>query len=205
MIFKPGKRFEVAHALKQVLGFCDVGVDIPAKFAIYDVSKLLGIVGLHDKDSVKFDLEDAVLVIKSKNMNTKYRLTDVTNVVGIPDVLTKLDMSNKQAEFKLTALELEQINSVSNSFGLPHVIFGKTDGDKLTIKFTNVKDNSCDQHDIQSESPATGNFDGQVFKAENLSMLMAGHNYTIITTPKFAHFESEDKKLEYFVAMEPKK
>src|SRR4051812_36641221 len=85
MVFKPGKRFEVAHQLKEVIGFADVGVEIPSKFAIYDVTKFLGVMSLHDKDSLALEVSDTIVLLKSKRATTKYRVTDPTNVTSIPD------------------------------------------------------------------------------------------------------------------------
>ena len=200
MVFKPGTKLEVFHELKMVMGYYETGVNIPEKFAIYDLHRFLGVVGFHDKDTVEYDIDGNVMVIKSKKGRTNYRLTDPTNVVTSPPshVLT---VDNKIGSFVLKSSDFDEIKSISNSLTLPHIIFKNNDG-KLAISVKDTKNDSCDDHVINSDAPASGEFDNLVFKIEYLGMLMPGHDYTVDTNRIFANFVSEDKKLEYFIVME---
>jgi len=201
MVFKPNHKFEVAQREKAVIGFSDVGVQIPVKFAVQDVPKFLGVLSLHDSSSLELTVvDDKVMKIKSKKGLTNYRFTDPTNVTHIPDNFN-LPM-NEVGTFSITAGELEEIKKVSNSLALPHVVLSADPTNHLVIDVKNLKEDHTDQHDINSESPATGEFE-MVLRSENLAMLIP-NDYDVKVSTKFLYFVSKDKKTEYYVAVEPK-
>jgi hypothetical protein len=191
-VFTPGKVLQVLEPQRRILGKASIEDDFPDEFAISDVGRFLGVLGLHDKEVI-LDLEPGIVKIQSKSGKvTRYRLTDKANVVH-PD--KPFNFPGADAMLILTTENVENILADSASLGLPHIVFT---GD--TVILLDAKDDSRDTHTIPLQASSNTAFRA-TFKVETLGKLMRGTEYKMeLSAKKVAHFSG--KNIDYFMAIE---
>lgn len=195
MVFSPGKILQTLEPTKAILAKAEIEEEIPGEFAISDLSRFLGVLSMHDKETMELKVEPNkfVEILSGDKKTTIYRTTDKSNIV-YPQ--KQLKMPEIVAQYSLSAKIISDIISDAASLGLPHVVFC---GNEVLIK--DVKDSSADSHKICIPHLPPGNFQA-TFKIENFSRLLKNVSYNMYLAEKVSHFVSEDGKLEYYIALE---
>lgn len=165
---------------------------IDADFAIYDLSRFLGVSSLFD--SPEYEIEERLVRIKSDGRSVSYTFADPSTIVTPPNkdiVIGEFDV-----EFDITSEILSEIQKAIGVMSFSELTVVGEDG-KVLLRATDTKNPSSDKYDI--EVGETEKEFVAVFKTENLKIL--NQNYHVgISSKGISHFESDD--VEYWISIE---
>lgn len=177
---------------KSVMARATVEETFPEDFAIYDLSRFLGVVSLL-KDPV-FDFNDQYVDIKSENQTIRYTYTDPDQIVTPSNKEVKLP--DPEIEFVITGEELQNVLKAGAVLQLPEISVQGEDG-KIFVASVDSKGGSTDNYRVEvGETPYSFNM---IFKTENFKMLHTTYNVSI-SSQRISKFTSED--VTYWVAAE---
>lgn len=195
MVFNPGKVLQVLEPNKAIFATAKIDDDLPDEFVIHDLSRFLGALGLHDKATMELKVEGKVLeIVSGSGKKTLYRMTSKENVIHPTKAF---NMPTSEAEICLSDKMIDGILSDASSLGLPHVIFTNQ-----TVTMTDIKNDGSDIHTVTLPQNSNEKEFKATFKLSNFSKLHKGVGYCVKFAPRVAHFESEDGKLNYYMAVE---
>lgn len=190
--FDEGQNLKTISPNKTVMARANIDDVIPRTFAIYDLSRFLGVVSLFDDPS--FNLEETQVNITSPGRGVSYTYADPSTiivppnrdiVIGTPDV----EVTIKQEVFA-------EVMKAMGVMGFSEVVLAG-EGGKLKLRATDTKNPSADNFDVE-----LGDTDltfSAVFKSENLKIL--ANDYVVkITSKGISHWSADD--VEYWISIE---
>jgi hypothetical protein len=190
--FKEGSTLSTVSPNKTVMSKAAIKEHIPSTFAIYDLSKFLGVLSLFD--SPEISLEEKYLIIKGNNKQVQYTYADPRNIVIPGDKEIKLPES--EINFTLTSDTLQSVLKGMGVLGLPELAVSGENG-VLSVQAVNVKNPSSDNFSIDvGQTPLTFKM---IFLAENIKIIQDDYDVSI-SSKGIAHFKGKD--IEYWVATE---
>ena len=195
MLFKPGKSLTTISSLKTVFATASIAEKIPNEFALYDLNKMLAKISLHKDCELEFE-EDRV-IFKSGRRSDYIKHCSPKVIVTPPD--KKLNIPSPDYSFDLSKEDLEWQRKSASISGSPNFVF-ESDGDKIFLVSTDVKDDSSDRSETE-----IGEGDGRSFtivmKVENFKMMDGSYSIEV-SKRGLSKFTNKDKDIEYFVAIE---
>lgn len=190
--FNKGNTLRTISPNKTMMAKAKLGDNIDGDFAIYDLSRLLGVSSMFQDPT--FNLEERKVRIESEGRIVSYTYADPSTIVVPPN--KDINIDNFDVEFELTQENLAEIMKAIGILGLPELTVVGEDG-KILLRAMDTKNPSSDKYDI-----TVGETDKEfvaVFKTDNLKLL--SDNYKVgISSKSIAHFESTD--IEYWVSIE---
>ena len=180
---------------KTVMAKARVTESIPSPFAIYDLSRFLGVLSLFDKPNIK--LEDKFLVVNSGNnlsRTVKYTYADPKLIVAPGDKEIKLP--DPEIKFQLSSDVLLSVLRAMSVMGLPELSITGEDGN-MFIEAIDSKNPSSDNYRVPVGS--TNDVFKMIFLAENIKILPEDYDVEI-SSKGIAHFKGKD--IEYWIATE---
>lgn len=190
--FKEGNVLKTISPSKTILAKAVLEDNFEKEFAIYDLSRFLGILGMMEEPV--FEFEDNYVTIKSGSSKVKYVYANPDNLVLPPD--KKLPFDDSFVEFDLTNESFERVMKAIGVLGMPDFVVEGVDG-KILLRATNTKNSGSDNFDV--ELGETDKVFTAVFATENMKLYPADYK-VIISSKGLSKFTNE--KLEYFIAME---
>jgi hypothetical protein len=197
IVVKPGNKIETISTLKNILAEAEIGEKFEQEFALYDLPEFLRAVDLFDKSELKFN-GGQNLTIKDANgkQSIKYYFADKSVVVAPTKPIT---MPDKYVTFSLTKDNFTKLMKGVNTLGLPDVaVVG--DGKTISLVATDKKTPSSNDYSI--EVGTTDKTFKAYFKTENLKMIVDDYDVAI-SEQKISHFVNRNKKIQYWIAVEP--
>jgi len=197
IVVKPGNKIETISTLKNILAEAEIGEKFEQEFALYDLPEFLRAVDLFDKSELKFN-GGQNLTIKDANgkQSIKYYFADKSVVVAPTKPIT---MPDKYVTFSLTKDNFTKLMKGVNTLGLPDVaVVGN--GSSISLVATDKKTPSSNDYSI--EVGATDKTFKAYFKTENLKMIVDDYDVAI-SEQKISHFVNRNKKIQYWIAVEP--
>ena len=197
LVVKPGNKIETISTLKNILAEAEIGEKFEQEFALYDLPEFLRAVDLFDKSELKFN-GGQNLTIKDANgkQSIKYYFADKSVVVAPTKPIT---MPDKYVTFSLTKDNFTKLMKGVNTLGLPDVaVVGN--GSTISLIATDKKTPSSNDYSI--EVGATDKTFKAYFKTENLKMIVDDYDVAI-SEQKISHFVNRNKKIQYWIAVEP--
>lgn len=164
-------------------------------FAIYDLNQFLNGLRLYDDPTLDFSKDDYVL-IKHKNHQITYRLTDPSLIFAAEDRDIKLP--SQDVCFILNEEQFEKLLKASSVFGLPDFsVVG--DGRNIYLQVSEKENSSSNQVSIVV-GETTENFKLN-FKTENLKII-PGNYEVVISKQLVAQFTNKNYDLTYYIGLE---
>lgn len=197
IVVKPGNKIETISTLKNILAEAEIGEKFEQEFALYDLPEFLRAVDLFDKSELKFN-GGQNLTIKDANgrQSIKYYFADKSVVVAPTKAI---NMPDKFVTFSLTKDNFTKLMKGVNTLGLPDVaVVG--DGKAISLVATDKKTPSSNDYSI--EVGETDKTFKAYFKTENLKMIVDDYDVAI-SQQKISHFVNRNKKIKYWIAVEP--
>ena len=197
LLFRAGNVLRTVSPTKSVLAKAHIDQNFEQQFAIFDLSRFLGVMTLFDNPDLEFN--DKSVRMKSDGRELEYRYADVTTIIVPPEkdlVLPSIDV-----EFILSAVHLADIQRALGALGMPEIaIVG--DRDDLWLQVTDSKNLNGDSFRIK-----VGKTDKKfhlVFRAENLKLIQ--QDYTVqISSKGLSHFKGNTViEIEYWITLEAK-
>jgi hypothetical protein len=190
--FNKGTTLRTISPNKTMMAKAKLADNIEGDFAIYDLSRLLGVTSMFQDPT--FKLEERKVRIESEGRTVSYTYADPSTIVVPPN--KDINIDSFDVEFDLTQENLAEIMKAIGILGLPELAVVGEDGNIL-LRAMDTKNPSSDKYDI-----TVGETDKEfvaVFKTDNLKLL--SDNYKVgISSKSIAHFESTD--IEYWVSIE---
>lgn len=190
--FRKGSDLKTISPSKTILAKAKLSEEISNEFAIYDLSRFLGVVSLFSEPT--FEVTDKFVKISSQGRAVQYTNCDPSTIVTPPD--RQLDIGDADVSFDMKKEHFAEIMKALGVMSLPDfVVVG--DGSSIYLRAVDTKNPSSDRYDV--EVGTTDKTFNVVFRTENMKIIPA--DYTVsISSKGISHFESD--KVEYWIAIE---
>ena len=198
MLIKTGTNIKTISEARNVVATADVTEEFPKDFGIYDLNEFIGVMGLVDAPSLKFD-EDYVTVSDSSGRSkVKYfyaaeeTLTAPTKDVTMPDADVKFTLDNST---------LNKLKKAASTLGHSEVSIRAKDGvlSLSVVENQNATSNAF-SIDIDGEfkQDAVFNF---IISISNLKILPGDYEVEI-SSKLITQFKNKEIPLKYWIALE---
>ena len=192
IIVKPGNVLSTLSSMKTVMARATVPNTFERPFAIYDLSRFLGVLSLFENPELHFD--EKHLDIVSGNSKVRYVYGDPSTIMAAPD--KELALPSVDVEFELTDEMMAKVRKIMSSLQAPDMAIAGEDG-KLLIKALDVKNPTGDV--FSTEIGETDKDFFVIYKAENLSMMPITYRVQI-SSKLISSFTGQD--IKYWVAVD---
>ena len=190
--FSEGNVLRTISPNKTILAKATLQDNIDRTFAIYDLSRFLGVISLFT-DPV-FELKEQMAVITSQGRKVSYTYADPSTLVIPPSKEIKLN--DVDVSFQLSSDQYSEIMKALGVMSFSDLAVVGEEG-KIYLRATDTKNPSSDKYDIE-----VGETDKEftaVFRTENLKMIPSSYDVSI-SSAGISHFKAED--IEYWVSIE---
>lgn len=192
ILVHPGKTIKTVSPQKSIMATAKIDETIPNQFAIYDLSRFLGVTSLL-KDP-EFEFSDKCVEISTNTQTVRYTCADPEQIISPPN--KDIAFPDPEIEFILTADELQNIIRAGSVLQMPEVAVVGKDG-KISVCAVDSKNVSSDSYAINVGE--TQHEFNMIFKIEYLKFLPDKYDVAI-TSKGISRFTSED--VTYWVAIE---
>jgi len=200
IIFRPGDEISTVSPQKTIFAKAKIDGVIESEFAIYDLSRFLGVLSLFDDPDISLVSRGAVaeLVISGNSGDkTKYVPADPSNIVA-PPADKKIELQTVDVQFDLKEAVFNKVMKAMSIMSLGDFSF-VGDGSTIIAKAGNTKNPTSDEYGITlGETNETFNV---VFKSEYLRFIPGDYKVEI-SKKGLARFSNDT--IEYFVPVEAK-
>ena len=193
LLVKPGNVLSTVSPVKSIFAKATVEENFPLQFAIYELSKFLGVVSLFNEPELDFGEKQMTIISGSQSLN--YTYADPSMIVTPPE--KDINFPEPDIEFNITQEELQKVVRATGVLQLPDIaVIG--DGSTLKMSSTNSKNPTTDVFNIKvGETTKTFNM---IFKAENIIKLLSANYNVKISSKGLALFTADT--IRYYVATE---
>lgn len=193
LLVRPGSTIVTMSPSKSILAKATVEENFPQQFAIYEMSKFLGIMSLFKEPEIEFG-QKSMKIFSGKN-STTFTYADPSMIIHPPD--REIDFPNHEVEFAMSAEDLQKVVRATGIIQVPDVVVQGKDG-KILLSAMDSKTPTPDTFSI--EVGDTDKVFTIVFKAEAIIKLIS-KDYTVkINRKGITQFVTDG--LLYFVAAE---
>lgn len=192
LMFKPGNTLSTVSPLRTVMARAKIDETIPTQFAIYDLSKFLGVLSLFDSPMLR--IGERSMEISSNQQRVNYTFADSKLIVAADD--RAIVMPACEIKFKLTGDDLTRVMKAMGVLHLPEIAV-TGNGSDMFVEAIDSKNPSSDSYKIQVGSTER-NFK-MIFKSENIK-IMNGDYDVEISSRGIAHFNNQT--VDYWIATE---
>ena len=197
LLFKAGNVLTTVSPTKSVLAKARIDQTFEQQFAIFDLSRFLGVMTLFDNPDLEFG--DKSVRMKSDGRELEYRYADVTTIIVPPE--KDLVLPPPDVEFVLSAVHLADVQRALGTLGMPEIAVAG-DREDMWLQVTDSKNLHGDSFKIKVGK--TEKKFHLVFKAENLKLIQQDYNVKI-TSKGMSHFTGNTViDIEYWIALEAK-
>lgn len=190
--FDEGTNLKTISPNKTIMAKATLEDVIPSTFAIYDLSRFLGVVSLFDDPD--FSLQENLVTISSPGRKVSYTFADPSTIITPPN--RDINIGEADVTFELKQDNFAEAMKALGVMSFPDLVVAGEDG-KVVLRATDTKNPSSDKYDIE-----VGDTDltfTAVFKSENLKILPG--DYTVnISSKGISHFQGSD--VEYWISIE---
>jgi hypothetical protein len=193
LLVKPGNVLSTVSPVKSIFAKATVEENFPSQFAIYELSKFLGVISLFNEPELDFGEKQMTIISGSQSLN--YTYADPSMIVTPPE--KDINFPEPDIEFNITQEELQKVVRATGVLQLPDIaVIG--DGSTLKMSSTNSKNPTTDVFNIKvGETAKTFNM---IFKAENIIKLLSANYNVKISSKGLALFTADT--IRYYVATE---
>ena len=190
--FSEGSNLKTISPNKTMMAKAKLEDIIPSTFAIYDLSRFLGVVSLFEDPT--YQIEDRMVNIGAPGRTVSYTFADPSTIITPPD--REIVLEEPDVVFELKQEHFADIMKALGVMSFPDLVVVGEEG-KVFLRATDTKNPSSDKYDIEVGS--TDRTFTAVFKTENVKILPS--SYTVSLSSKgISHFVSDD--VEYWISLE---
>lgn len=195
--FKQGTVIKTISPLRTIYVEAVVAEQFPQEFALYDLNKLLAKMSLYKEADLSFATDRINISTDNRKKNDNIKYCSPSVIVVPPE--KPINFGAADCEFTLNKEDLDWMKKSAGISGSPNFVF-ESDGEKVYLIATDVKDDSADQSKIE-----IGDSDGDkyrvVMKVENFKLVDGSYNVKI-AKKGLALFQHTTKNIKYFIAIE---
>lgn len=198
LLFHPGDTLFTVSPTKTILAKAKIDQSFERQFAIFDLSRFIGVMSLFENPSLEFG-EKSVRIVSGEH-ELDYRYADASTVIS-PDPDKQIKIPSPEIEFTLTSANLSDIQRALGALGMPEIAVAG-DRTNMWLQVTDSKNLNGDSYRIKVGT--TDKKFHQVFRAENLKLIPQDYQVQI-TTKGLSHFKGNQViEIEYWIALEAK-
>ena len=196
ILFKEGNKLRTISVMKNILAEVQVDEEFERDFGIYDLNQFLNSMSLFKDPQLDFKNESYV-TIREGNTRSKYFFSDPAVIVTPPD--KSITLPSEDVAFSLNTQQLDKLLKAAAVYGVPDLsVVGEAGVIKLVVR-DKKNDTSNDFNIVVGETNDTFTLN---FKVENIKVLPGAYD-VVISRKLLSRFQSEDKNLTYYIALEP--
>ena len=198
MLIKSGTNIKTISEARNVVATADVAEEFPKDFGIYDLNEFIGVMGLVDTPSLKFEDDFVIVSDSSGRSKVKYfysaeeTLTTPTKDVTMPEADVKFILDNNT---------LNKLKKAASTLGHSEVSIRAKDGvlSLSVVENQNATSNAF-SIDIDGEfkQDAVFNF---IISISNLKILPGDYEVEI-SSKLITQFKNKEIPLKYWIALE---
>lgn len=194
LAFDQGNVLRTMSPNKTILAQATITDNIERDFAIYDLSRFLGVLSMFTDPDIQ--LGDRSLTIESNTRNVRYTYADRSTFIVAPT--KNLKLPSEDVQFELSADVLNEVKSALGVMSLPELAVVGEDG-KMMLRAFDSKNPSTNTFDV-TLADAASDFTA-VFRTENLKILPRDYNVTI-SKAGISNFVCTSSDLQYWLSIE---
>lgn len=172
VLVHPGNNITTMSPSKSIYAKAMVDEVFPTRFAIYELSKFLGITSLFKEPELDFGEHQVKIVSGRQSVN--YTYADPSMIVA-PDPNKDINFPAADVEFSISQEELQKVVRATGVLQLPEIAV-TGDNHHITVTATNSKNPTTDVFSV--EVGETDKSFNMIFKVENIIKLISG-NYDV--------------------------
>jgi hypothetical protein len=196
ILFKKGNKLRTISVMKNILAEATIGEDLPKDFGIYDLTQFLNGLSLHQSPELDFT-NDSYVKISEGKMRSKYFFSDPTVIITPPE--KDIELPSIDVQFELKTQQLDRLLKAAAVYQLPDLsAVGEAGVVKLVVR-DKKNDTSNDFSIVVGETENEFSFN---FKVENIKILPGTYEVSI-SKKLLSEFNSKDRDLKYYIALEP--
>ena len=189
MMFREGSVQSTIAGQKNVLARSTLKESMTKEFAVFDLSRFLGVLSLFNDPELEF--EENRVVIKQGKQKVEYTYADPEMIVAAPEKTPAV--KDPEVTFSLPSEAIRSTLSALGALQATHIIF-EGDGTNITIGVGKPSDPTSDTFRIEvGDTSHTFKF---AFKAEHVKILLGDYDVQI-SSKNIAHFQCAD--VEYWI------
>ena len=196
ILFKKGNKLRTISVMKNILAEVEVEEEFEQDFGIYDLNQFLNAMSLYQNPQLKFE-HSSYVGISEGNARSKYFFADPAVIVTPPD--KSITLPSEDVCFELNTQQLDKLLKAASVYQVPDLsAVGEAGVVKLVVR-DKKNDTSNEYSLIVGETTETFVLN---FKVENIKILPGSYE-VVISKKLLSRFQSADKNLTYYIALEP--
>ena len=196
ILFKEGNKLRTISVMKNILAEVQVDEEFERDFGIYDLNQFLNAMSLYQDPQLDFQ-NDSYVTIREGKSRSKYFFADPAVIVTPPD--KSITLPTEDVCFELNTQQLDKLLKAAAVYGVPDLsVVGEAGVVKLVVR--DKKNETSNEYSLVV-GETTGTFTLN-FKVENIKILPGSYE-VVISRKLLSRFQSEDKNLTYYIALEP--
>lgn len=194
LLVNPGDTLTTMAPNKGIFAKATVEESFPARFAIYELVKFLGIISLF-KDP-ELDVNEKQVRIVAGRQSVNYTCANPSMIVA-PDPNKDINFPAADIEFSISQEELQRVVRATGVLQLPEIaVIG--DGDTISVTATNSKNPTTDLFSV--EVGTSDKVFSMVFSVDNIVKLISNNYDVKITSRGISKWTANN--ITYFVVTE---
>ena len=195
ILIKEGNKLKTISVMKNILAEAEIEEEFEKEFAIYDLNQFLS--GLSLCDAPDLDFGESYLTIRDGRCRAKYFFADPNVIVSPPE--KEISLPSRDVCFTVATQQLDKLLKAAAVYGVPDLsVVGEAGVVKLVVR--DKKNETSNEYSLVV-GETTGTFVLN-FKVENIKILPGSYE-VVISKKLLSRFQSEDKNLTYYIALEP--
>lgn len=198
VLVKAGNNISTISGTKTILSSATVEETFPENFAVYELSRFLGVVSLFEDPD--FDFQSDRVIVSGNKHSVTYRYAEASMIIRPPEGEVALP-DDGLITTQLTWADFTKMMRGASILQKPEVQF-RAEGESIFLEAVDTKDMSGDNYSIElSVDGVVEQLGTFVFKIENLKLIEG--DYTVQLSPKgLAKFTNNDRSIHYFIALQ---
>lgn len=194
ILMQPGNVLKTITPEKTLVAQATIPDQIPGTACVYDLSRFLSILSLHEAPEV--DFQDKYFVITEGKRRTKYAFADVSMIHTPPD--KEITIPSADVQVNVTWDDLQSVLKAAGVLQFSEVAFVGQEG-KVFLKAVDTSSPNADDYGI--EIGETADEFSIVIKTDNLKLLPQNYQVTLCAKG-ISEFKGDSAT--YFVAIDTK-
>lgn len=196
VLVKAGNAISTMAATKTILSSAVVEETFPVDFAVYELSRFLGVISLFEDPD--FDFQENSVTISGGSHSVRYNYAEASMIITPPERELKLP-EDGLVTTDVSWIDFTKVMRGASILQKPEVQFRVEDG-RVFLEAVDMKNMKGDNYSIELEPVPVGS-GTYVFKIENLKLIEG--DYTIELSPQgMAKFTNKNRQIHYFIALQ---
>jgi len=197
LLIKEGNQIKTISEAKNILAAATVTESFPQSFGIYDLNEFIGVIGLVNDPSLRFDDESVTVSDASGRSKVRYffspeeTLTTPQKDINMPDA---------EVKFTLDSDTLNKIKRAASTLGHDEMSVSVRDG-VLTLSVVENQNSTSNAFSIDVDGEFSNENFNFIMSIANLKMIPG--DYAVEMSSKFiSRFTHKEMNVQYWIALE---